>query len=205
MTQAMIEPRELQQRMPMPVGLLLAAGYGRRFGGDKLSARLADGRPVAVAALAALLEVLPQVIAVVRPDTPELARMLAAAGARVVECPDAARGMGASLGCGVRASAGDTPGWIVALGDMPYIEPLTIRSIAGAIAGGALIAAPAWQGQRGHPVGFAGALRAELEALDGDTGARPVIDRHRPALRMIECADPGVVRDIDRPDDLGGA
>ncbi|MBC7513048.1 MAG: NTP transferase domain-containing protein, partial [Herminiimonas sp.] len=64
------------------VGLLLAAGRGRRFDAtgerDKLRQVLPGGRTVAAAAAANLLTVLPHVIAVVRPDAPLLACELAA-------------------------------------------------------------------------------------------------------------------------------
>ena len=48
----------------------------------------------------------------------------------------------------------------------------------------------------------AGLLGSELVALDGDQGARAVLDRHRDALRLIDCEDPGVLYDIDRKSDV---
>ncbi|WP_444543078.1 nucleotidyltransferase family protein, partial [Methylomonas koyamae] len=64
------------------------------------------------------------------------------------------------------------------------------------------IAAPCRQGRRGHPVGFAGHLAADLLDLHGDNGAKSVIERYRPQLQLVEVADPGILRDIDTPDDL---
>ncbi|HEY7944089.1 MAG TPA: NTP transferase domain-containing protein, partial [Casimicrobiaceae bacterium] len=49
------------------VGVLLAAGSGSRFGGDKLLAKLADGTPLALAALSTLAAAVDVVVAVVRP------------------------------------------------------------------------------------------------------------------------------------------
>jgi molybdenum cofactor cytidylyltransferase len=46
-------------------------------------------------------------------------------------------------------------------------------------------------------------LREELLALSGDTGAKSVLQRHRDAVRLLECDDPGVVLDIDQKTDLG--
>jgi molybdenum cofactor cytidylyltransferase len=51
-------------------------------------------------------------------------------------------------------------------------------------------------------VGFATGLRDELLALDGDQGARSLIERHPDALRLIECEDAGVLYDIDRKTDI---
>ncbi|MBI2508985.1 MAG: nucleotidyltransferase family protein, partial [Betaproteobacteria bacterium] len=52
------------------------------------------------------------------------------------------------------------------------------------------------------PVGFGAKLRDELLALGGDQGARAVLERHRDAVKLIECDDAGVLYDIDRKSDL---
>lgn len=91
---------------------------------------------------------------------------------------------------------------MIALADMPWINPVTIAQVADALRSGAPIAAPAWQGQRGHPVGFSQAFGAELAALTGDGGAKSLIQVYRERVRLVDCADPGVLRDIDAPEDL---
>jgi len=184
------------------VGILLAAGRGTRFGGAKLVAPLpGSGVPVAVAALKNLRAALPDVIAVVRPDDDALAALLEGEGARVIRAERADEGMGASLAAGVAAAA-DANGWLVALADMPWIAPATHARVAAGLRDGARIVAPQCNGRRGHPVGFAAALREELLALGGDEGARRVLQAHRDALTPIEVDDAGVLRDVDRPGDL---
>jgi len=182
-------------------GILLAAGASKRFGSDKLLHPLAGQGPVALAALANLRAALAHVIAVVRPGAPLLANRLGTAGATVIECANAEDGMGASLAAAVGAS-GEVAGWVIALADMPYIRPQTIASIAASLAAGARIAAPAYRGVRGHPVGLASAFRAQLEALRGDEGARSILRENAGIITLIEVDDPGVCRDIDTPDDL---
>lgn len=183
------------------VGILLAAGFSRRFGANKLIQRLPDGTLVAVAAARNLVAALPDSIAVVRPETAELADVLRQAGLRVTLCEKANLGMGASLAHGVRETA-DAGGWVVALADMPYLQPDTIRTVAGAIASGSAIVAPRYAGERGHPVGFARQFAHELMSLTGDEGARHLLKRAD--VTLINCADPGVLRDIDTPKDLAG-
>ena len=183
------------------VGILLAAGAGTRFGGEKLLHSLEDGVAIAAHAARNLLAATPDVIAVVRWGDFPLYDMLEQEGCQVTMFQGAERGMGASLAHGV-AQARGADGWIVALADMPRIAPGTIRSVIGALQQGALIAAPVYKGERGHPVGFGAALRDELLKLDGDVGARAVMDRHRESLQLIECDDPGVLFDVDRKSDL---
>jgi molybdenum cofactor cytidylyltransferase len=182
-------------------GILLAAGAARRFGSDKLLHPLAGGVPVAVAALANLRAAIPHVIAVVRPGVPALENLLSGAGATVILCANADAGMGASLATAVSAS-GEVAGWVIALADMPYIRPETIQKIAASLAAGAAIAAPAYRGERGHPVGLSARFRSQLEALRGDEGARALLKQNPSLIELIDVDDPGVCRDIDTPADL---
>jgi molybdenum cofactor cytidylyltransferase len=191
-----------------PCGILLAAGRGARFGGAKLLAPLptashgvAAGTPIGVASARHLLAALGHLIAVVRPGDPLLHAALAATGARVIVCPRADEGMGASLACGVAAAPTDA-GCIVALADMPWIAPATIVLVAEALRRGASIVAPVHRGERGHPVGFAARHRAALQALSGDEGARSVVAANPGAVTTFVVDDPAVVRDVDLPDDL---
>ena len=185
------------------VGILLAAGRGVRFGGDKLLEPLPcatdgceAGTPIGIAACRHLGAAVSATLAVVRPSDTALATMLRDAGARVVECARAEEGMGASLACGVQATP-DADGWLVALADMPWIKPSTIRTLAAALTAGADIVAPSYNGERGHPVGFARRHYAALSALTGDEGARAIVQVNRATLRLEATDDPGVLRDVD--------
>ena len=182
--------------------ILLAAGSGSRFGGDKLLHPLADGTPIGVQAARNLLAVVSDVVAVVRPGDFPLAELLEQEGCHVTFCPHAARGMGASLAHGVAARRG-ADGWVIALADMPLIKGATVAAVVRELEAGRDLIAPAFQGERGHPVGLGRRFGAQLLALDGDAGARDIISSHKHELTLIECGDPGVLQDIDRREDLG--
>ena len=181
--------------------ILLAAGSGSRFGGDKLLHPLADATPIGVQAARNLLAAVPDVVAVVRPGDFPLADLLEQEGCHVTVCQHAARGMGASLAHGVAARRG-ADGWVIALADMPLIKSATIAAIVHELAAGRSLVAPTYQGQRGHPVGLGKRFGAQLLALDGDAGARDVIAAHEHELTLVESDDPGVLQDIDRRADL---
>jgi len=118
------------------LGILLAAGYSTRFGANKLLHRLSDGSLVAARAGRNLVEALPRSIAVVRPDVPEVEAALRAERLEVVVCANARAGMGASLACAMQF-ADDAAGYVIALADMPFIMPATIRAIAERLRAGA--------------------------------------------------------------------
>jgi molybdenum cofactor cytidylyltransferase len=161
-----------------------------------------DTASIGVRSALSLLAGVGNVLAVVRAGDASLARGLRQAGCEVLECEDSARGMGASLAAGVKASRA-AHGWIVALADMPRILPTTHRRLAETLTRGARLAAVFdATGRRGHPVGFSSALYADLAALDGDEGARSVIERHRAFLEAVRVEDRGIFFDVDAPGDL---
>lgn len=183
-------------------GILLAAGSGRRYGGDKLMQPLANGLPLACRAARALAGVCDRTVAVVAAESaPALETALRELGFEVVVATDAARGMGHTLACGIDA-ARDAGGWLVALADMPAIRVDTMRHVVQAIRAGASIAAPYHVGRRGHPVGFAREWRDALCALDGDSGARALLAANASRITRLDIDDPGVLLDIDTPADL---
>lgn len=193
---------------PLPVGILLAAGRGRRFdptGHQKklLQALAGSGELVLAASARVLVSVLPRVVAVVRPGDDDITALLREAGCEVVVCVDADEGMAASLAAALRASmhcALPAQSWIVALGDMPGVAAATIAALAAALVGGAALVAPVYQGRRGNPAGFGAVLLPELLALRGDEGARRLFERH--PFTAILSDDAGVLRDVDLPADL---
>jgi len=187
------------------VGLLLAAGSATRFGSDKLRHELPHGVSIAVQAARHLKMELPDVIAVVRPGATELISSLKSEGCEVVICDNAAEGMGASLACAARAAAHlhpDADGYLVALGDMPFVRRTTIAAVRDALAGGAPLAAPYFRARRGHPVALSKAFYKDLLTRRGDEGAKKLIADHERMLVKIPVGDPGVIRDIDTPGDL---
>jgi molybdenum cofactor cytidylyltransferase len=179
--------------------LLLAAGASRRFGEQKLLHPMPDGRPLILHSLANLGRWDPLVV--IGEGEGALAGLLRGEGVRFTLCRDSALGMGHSLAHGV-AMTPEADGWILALGDMPAIAPESIARVRQAMQQGAALAAPVYQGRRGHPVGIAARFRSELEGLQGDRGARGLLQRHADALILVPCDDPGILLDIDTPQDL---
>jgi molybdenum cofactor cytidylyltransferase len=193
-------PRALPEAV---VGILLAAGRGARFDAsgqrNKLLQALANGEEVAVAAARNLREALPVVLAVVRPGSERLAAKLAEAGCEVTVCEHAGEGMAVSLVHALSCKP-TARGWVVALADMPFVQPATTAALAAAVEAGAGIAAPVIDGKRGNPVAFGHMHLDELLQLRGDEGARRLLKAH--PVTHVPVDDPGILRDIDTPADL---
>ena len=191
------------------VVVVLAAGASSRFGSDKLLHSLTRHGvtlPLAAHSLLPWLEIFTHVSVVVRPGAEIFCSKIEtalglnrSAQIRWVVCENAAQGMAASLICGVRANP-DAAGWLVGLADMPAVPVSAISGVRIALLAGAKLAAPFFDGRRGHPVGFSSCYRDELFELNGDTGARRLLERD--AVVDITINDSGIFHDIDMPGDL---
>lgn len=185
------------------VGILLAAGKGRRFdpsgARNKLMQPLPGGELLASAAAAKLLAVLPTVVAVVRPGATSLTSQLQALGCSVAACLQAEQGMGASL-VHALSQTRDASGWIIALADMPRVQPATITALLAALKAGANIAVPTYSGKRGNPVAFSRLHLPRLLQLGGDQGARQLLKEF--PVQEIAVDDAGIHYDVDTQNDL---
>ncbi len=189
--------------------IVLAAGFGARFGGGKLTAPWRDGvllDGALIAAFAAPVRTI-SVVWGADPAVPEAARAFAermdeAGRLRLVNAVDHAEGMAATLRAGIASLATDTTGAFVFLGDMPRVPVAVFAKLADALAAGAPAAAPLFEGRRGHPVLFSAPLFPQLLALTGDEGARAVLQKLGGALATVEAPDEGVLFDIDLPGDM---
>ena len=186
------------------VAVVPAAGSAERFGGKKLLTPI-DGEPLLDHTIDALLEGgAAEVIVVVGKDgRAELERDVNAMldpRVRAVENPDPSRGMFSSIQEGVAQAQGDAI--LVMPGDMPFVSSQTVRAVIAAYEQKPAIVSPRYRGKRGHPVALPMSLRDEIrEAKPGST-LHDVIHGHTDMRIDVDVEDAGVIRDVDRPEDL---
>jgi molybdenum cofactor cytidylyltransferase len=184
-------------------GLVLAAGAARRFGAVKQLASL-RGRPLLQYAVDVACEApeLDDVVVVLGARADDIRAALDFGRADVVVCRDWARGLSASLQCGVRAAQG--AGWVViTLGDEPTLPVGAIRAVvaaARAAAPGVAAVRATWNGRPGHPVALHSTTAAKVGELRGDEGARSLL--HGAVTLEVDCGALGAANDVDTPHDL---
>ena len=196
--------------MLKPGILLLAAGQARRFGADKLMAKLADGQPV-IAHTLKNLQWLAQkygleLSVVVRHDNHALMRFLQAEHISFTICPDAIQGMGNSIAHGIRSHQ-HWRGWFIALADMPLVTQDTLEKIflqAQQTPDNIVRPIVEIEGnkQPGHPVYFPRNMGFELNKLAGDQGAKKIITQHPDMLKWVSTEDQHILTDIDTEKEL---
>ena len=182
--------------------IVLAAGQGSRFRAeagadqDKLLADCVGLDGVTRPVIEQVLRGLPSRVErwlVTSPDRTDVIRLAGAYGCEVLLLQSA--GMGDSLAAAVAAS-GPADGWLVLLGDMPFIRPSSIERVIEGLEGDG-ISVPVQDGQYGHPVAFGRALGPGLLALSGDRGGRSLFAQA--SVSEVAVEDPGVLWDVDLP------
>ena len=195
--------------MTAAVAVVPAAGRSRRMGRPKLL--LPYGGSTVVGSLVSALVAggVGEVVLVVASDRGLLARWGRAEGLTVAVNPDPTRGMLSSVRAGIAALGGAAAlaarraPLLIAPGDLPALRPATVATLLRrSAAAGAPLAVPVHQGRRGHPLVISPRLVAEIEALDPAVGLRQLLDRHPDDLLGVEVDDPGVVYDVDTPEDF---
>ena len=177
--------------------IVLAAGTSSRFGSPKQLALL-KGKPVLQHVLDHLhASRIDDVVVVLGAHADEI-RQSISLRERVIVNPAHAEGMSTSIHAGIRALDPRTRAALFVLADQPFVQPPTIDAILGAFAKDAVV--PRYRGQRGNPVLVGAHLFPDLLQLRGDSGFRSILPRYE--VTEIDVDDPGIVRDIDTPDDL---
>ncbi|MGQ0797628.1 MAG: NTP transferase domain-containing protein [Methanobacteriota archaeon] len=186
--------------------IVLAAGTSSRMAEPKARADL-DGRPLLDHVLDAVRSSRADEIVVVLGHEADRVREAAPLeGTTVVVNPDYRKGMSTSIRAGLRAARADSAGFLIVLGDQPFVSAATIDELIAAHAqSGARILIPTFQGIRGNPVLVDGSLSDEMESIAGDQGCRAIFGRHAEDLLEVPVRDAGVLIDLDTPEELARA
>lgn len=111
-------------------------------------------------------------------------------------------GMLSSLQAGVRSLAEDVKAAMFTLVDHPAVRGRTLdRLLAEFEHSGSPLVIPRVGERRGHPVVAARGVLNELLELPPEASPKDVIRAHRDETRFLDVEDPGVLKDIDRPED----
>jgi molybdenum cofactor cytidylyltransferase len=182
--------------------VVLAAGASKRYGvpkqllsweGDALLGRVVD---VALASDA------DPVVVVLGCQAGACRAALGDRPVQVVVNPDWAQGQSTSVRAGLAALPANASAALFPLADQPGVTPTVIDALIERHQGTlAPVIWPEYQARRGNPVLFDRDTFPQLMRLTGDTGGRPVLQAYSSLAERVSVSDPGVLFDIDTPED----
>ncbi|PWK67614.1 molybdopterin-binding/glycosyltransferase family 2 protein [Aminobacter sp. AP02] len=200
------QPRDLSAVPPVPKvhAVLLAAGRSSRMGGPNKLMALFQGKPLvrrtAERVLASKAE---STVVVTGHQAPRIREVLAGLDIPVAHNADFATGLASSLKTGVAALPEDAAGALIVLGDMPEVLAADLDRLIDAFerADARAVVRATHDGKRGNPVILPRALFPAVAHLEGDTGARHIVESEGVDVIDVEIGK-GAAVDVDTPDAL---
>jgi len=203
------QPREVREK-PVSVqvgGVVLAAGRSSRMGGpNKLMALFGDQPLIRRAAERAIASHVAPTVVVTGHQAERVEAALAGLRVRIVRNPDFATGLASSLKAGIAALPADIDGALIVLGDMPGITTNDLERMVEAfrVSGGKSVVRATYDGQRGNPVILPRSVFPAVASLQGDTGARHIVEAEGVRIVDVEIGA-GAALDVDTREALENA
>lgn len=199
------------KRMPPPIvrAVILAAGRASRMGSaghHKLLAEF-DGVPLVRRTTEVALAASPEPVTVVTGHRAgDIREALSGLDLAFVHNDDFASGMASSLIAGLDGIGPETDGMLVLLADMPGVTAKDVRRLIAAFEeqGGQAVVRAVYGGKRGNPVILPRALFPALRRLEGDVGARHVVETGGLPVIDIDIG-PAAHLDLDTPEAITAA
>ena len=178
--------------------ILLAAGAGVRFGGNKLKAKFTD-KTVIEYILASLPLGRFSRCVIIAADS-QMLSLAEGYGVSGMINDNPGLGIARSIRMGLE-TLGPAQACMFCVSDQPFLTRQTISAMLAAFEPGTILSL-ACSGKRGNPVIFPSKLFGELMRLQPGESGKTVIERHPDLLRLYEISDPMELMDIDTKEQL---
>ncbi|MFC5583633.1 NTP transferase domain-containing protein [Nitratireductor kimnyeongensis] len=200
------QPREGKgpTREPVVWGVLLAAGQSRRMGKHNKLLASFDGLPLVRRTGATLAQArVNGAVAVLGHEAERVGAALDGLGLGLATNEAYGEGLSTSLKTGIAALPEEAAGALIMLADMPQIGTDDLDRLVDAFvkAGGKAVVRATHNGKRGNPVILPRTLFAEVARLEGDTGARHVVEEGLVSVIDVEIGGAAHL-DVDTPEVL---
>ena len=182
--------------------VVLAAGESKRMGRPKQVLPYGTSTILETVLANVLASPVDGTLVVLGSAADKVAPLLAKLPVETIVNPDFRSGMLSSVQRGIRALPASARAALIFLGDQPAVGPETAaRVVAAYRASGRGLVLPVHAGRGGHPLLVDLKFRAEIEGLSSGIGLRELLARHPDDILRVEIEDPGVILDIDTPED----
>jgi len=196
--------KPVAQHAPRIAAIVLAAGKSSRMGSNKLLAEL-HGKPLLRHSVEALKASSVNDIIVVTGNEPERVQSaLKPLDVTLVHNANFAEGLSTSLKRGLAAVPAETDAVLICLGDMPLVDAQTIDRLVAAfnVPEHRTICVPTFEGKRGNPVLWGRQHFIAIDEIEGDQGARLLLDALSDEVVEVEVKTQAVLVDVDTPQAL---
>jgi molybdenum cofactor cytidylyltransferase len=185
--------------------VVLAAGLSSRMNRPKPLIRI-GGVPMLESVLRTLTQSeVDEIVVVLGHEADAVLDQIDFGSARTVLNSAYKQGMASSLRVGLASLSDRSEAALIALADQPFFRPATVNTLIEAHRQDTRnIMIPVYGSDRGNPVLIPRAFFNEAEELRADVGFRSIFGKHPERIRLVPVDDPGILIDLDTPEDVSG-
>lgn len=184
----------------MITGIILASGFSRRMGEDKLLLKIDDESIIERVVKASVSSNLDKIVLVYRKD--EVEKIGKEYGIRTIHNENPDLGQSQSMKIGIRES-GESEAYMFIVGDQPFLtKELINRLIEEYKEGEFPIVIPYFNGDRSMPMIMSSKYKEELLNVEGDKGGRNIVKDNPLKVKKVHIEDKKIVMDLDTPEDF---
>ena len=183
--------------------ILLAAGQSKRMLGENKLTKDIKGIPLIKRALNNILKSQVNEIIIVLGYQKETVEKLIDKTSKIkfVFNSNFEKGMASSIKKGIKNLSDKSDAFFISLGDMPSINFKTYNHLIKFNKNKKAIV-PMFKGQKGNPVLFPKLFEEKLLSIQGDCGAKKVLEINKKDVLNLEINDPGIIKDLDVTSDF---
>ncbi|WP_304942149.1 molybdenum cofactor cytidylyltransferase [Vallitalea guaymasensis] len=183
----------------MVTAIILAAGFSRRFGREKLLMKL-DGKPMITHVIETIIKSdFKEIILVYQNE--EIKKIAENYNVKYVYNQSAITGMSSSIKCAIM-EASETDAYMFINGDQPFVDSQVIEELITTFNNRKeSIIVPRYDGERGNPVIFGSNWKDDFLRITGDIGGRNIIKDNKDEVYYLDISESKWGLDIDTKED----
>ena len=181
--------------------ILLAAGLSKRMDGENKLTKKIQGIPLIKHSINNILASSIDELIVVLGYQKEIIENIVDKNKKIkfVFNKDFHSGMSSSIKIGLNHVSNNTEAFFICLGDMPMVNPGIYNQLIKS-RDQKNIVIPVYKGQQGNPVLFDKSMKQKIMNINGDAGAKKILEMNKEKALNIEINDQGIIKDFNTID-----
>ena len=183
--------------------ILLAAGQSKRMNGENKLSKKIEGIPLIKLSVKNILTSSIDELIIVLGYQKEIIEKLIDKNEKIkfVFNKDFESGMASSIKVGLNHLSKNTEVFFICLGDMPMVNKdifnLLIKS-----KNNREIIVPTYKNKQGNPILFAKSMKKKIMTIEGDTGAKKILELNKDKILNIETNDQSITKNFNTLDNF---
>ena len=183
--------------------ILLAAGQSKRMGGENKLTKEIEGIPLIKRSVKNIIASAVDELIIILGYQKEIIEKLIDKNEKIkfVFNKNFESGMASSIKTGLNHLSEKTDAFFICLGDMPMVNK-NIYNLLIKSKNNKKIIVPAYKSEQGNPVLFSKSMKKEIMTIEGDVGAKKILELNKDQILNIETNDQSVTRDFNTRDNF---